>query len=307
MGKEEDIILAEDIEIELEKAVGAMRILTTRIVGFGIFTQESLMSSVFEFRSVSGISGAVHVDPSVHDEVRIIQQVKASEAVLKLLIILGFLISISIHKIWYVDVEKLPKAVCLYDRLQNWTGPFNSFLLKSTIARKLSIFLTSFYIDCIVVYCMWIWVKSAKNPRLLFSLFLFYGGRAICQAIFSFQFPAGVAFDYPGFPSLMVPYGYTSDFYFSGHVGFLVILSLELNHWKSRALMIINWVAVILVGLVLLISRGHYSIDLFIGAVYGFYCYRMGFQIKQPWTQAGRKIYALLGGILQTTTKKQTN
>jgi PAP2 superfamily C-terminal len=287
--------------------VQATRTVGTRIVGFGKFTQESLVSSVFEFRSVSGISGAVHVDPAVHDEVRIIQQVKASEAVLKLLVILGFLISLSIHKIWYVDVEKLPKAVCLYDRLQNWTGPWNSFLLKSPVIRKLLIFLTSFYIDSIVLYCMWVWVKSAKNPRLLFSVLLFYGGRAICQGIFSFQFPAGVAFDYPGFPSLMVPYGYTSDFYFSGHVGFLVIITLELIHWKSSALMVINWLAVILVGLLLLVTRGHYSIDLFIGAIYGFYCYRIGFQIKRPWTQVGRKIYTLLGGKLQSTTTKQTN
>lgn len=275
-----------------------------KIVGSGVFTPESLVSSVFEFRSVSGVSAAIVVDPNVQDEVRIIQQVKATEAVIKLLIVIGFIISISIHRIWYVDVDKLPKAVCLYDRLQNWSGPLNSFLLQSSLARHAAIFLTSFYIDCIVIYFMYNWIKTAKTPRLLFSVLLFYGIRALWQGIFSFQFPAGVAFDYPGFPSLMVPYGYTSDFYFSGHVGFLVILTLELSHWKSKSLALINWIAVVLVGIVLLATRGHYSIDLFIGAMFGFYCYRLGFQIKKPWTLIGRKVYTALGGKLQTSFRK---
>lgn len=290
-----------------EVEAGVMTLTGMKIVGFKLFTQESLMSSVFEFRSVSGVSSRIQVDPAVQDEVRIIQQVKATEAVLKLLIILGFIISISMHRIWYVDVDKLPKAVCLYDRMQNWAGPLNAFLLKSSITRHIAIFTTSLYIDCIVIFFMWRWIKTAKTPRLLFSVLLFYGIRGVCQGIFSFQFPAGVAFDYPGFPSLMVPYGYTSDFYFSGHVGFLVILTLELNHWKERKLAIINWVAVILVGIVLLATRGHYSIDLFIGALFGFWCYRLGFQIKKPWTIAGRRVYTLFGGKLQQASHKLPN
>lgn len=290
-----------------EVGAGVMKPMGMKIVGFKFFTEESLTSSVFEFRSVSSIPSRIQVDPAVQDEVRIIQQVKATEAVLKLLIVLVFIISISMHRIWYVDVDKLPKAVCLYDRMQNWAGPLNAFLLKSSITRHIAIFTTSFYIDCMVIFFMWRWIKTAKTPRLLFSLLMFYGIRAVWQGIFSFQFPAGVAFDYPGFPSLMVPYGYTSDFYFSGHVGFLVILTLELNHWKEKKLAIINWVAVILVGVVLLATRGHYSIDLFIGALFGFYCYRLSFQIKKPWTIAGRRVYTLFGGKLQPASHKLPN
>ena len=49
-------------------------------------------------------------------------------------------------------------------------------------------------------------------------------------------FPQGYFWDYPGFPSLVIPYGRTSDFFFSGHTGFLTICCLEWYHLGYRRL-----------------------------------------------------------------------
>ena len=39
--------------------------------------------------------------------------------------------------------------------------------------------------------------------------------------------PEGFYWNYPGFPSLFVPYGMTTDFIYSGHVGILIICMME--------------------------------------------------------------------------------
>ena len=47
------------------------------------------------------------------------------------------------------------------------------------------------------------------------------------QNIFLMRFPDGYAWDYPGFPSLTVPYPKTNDFFYSGHVGGALLAGLE--------------------------------------------------------------------------------
>lgn len=41
------------------------------------------------------------------------------------------------------------------------------------------------------------------------------------------QFPPGYLWDYPGFPSLVVPYGATNDFFYSGHAGGATLVMFE--------------------------------------------------------------------------------
>jgi hypothetical protein len=42
------------------------------------------------------------------------------------------------------------------------------------------------------------------------------------------RYPEGYLWDYPGFPSIFIPYGKTNDFFYSGHVGLCVIVFHEL-------------------------------------------------------------------------------
>lgn len=80
----------------------------------------------------------------------------------------------------------------------------------------------------------------------------------------------------PGFPSFSVFYEHTSDYFFSGHTGTLVILILE-----SKKLKLPIWVkgylifGTIYIILMLLIGRVHYTIDVFGGLVYSWYFYKI--------------------------------
>lgn len=64
----------------------------------------------------------------------------------------------------------------------------------------------------------------------------------LTKSNFTFKMPAGGYWDDPGMPSLMVPYGIASDFYYSGHTGYLVIATIEQfyidkSNWKMIACM----------------------------------------------------------------------
>jgi hypothetical protein len=72
---------------------------------------------------------------------------------------------------------------------------------------------------------------------------------------------------YPGFPSLLVTYGTTSDLFFSGHTAIAVYGALELAHHGGTALAILGAVIVLVEAATVLVLRAHYTMDVFAGAV----------------------------------------
>ena len=88
----------------------------------------------------------------------------------------------------------------------------------------------------------------------------FYLFRAFNQTLVQMTYPKGFFWKYPGFPSLVVPYGRTSDFFFSGHTGFLTICYFEWRAIKHRPMQAVTLVVLLYMISVLLIFRTHYSI-----------------------------------------------
>jgi len=66
---------------------------------------------------------------------------------------------------------------------------------------------SSLGMDIVLVSMFIYWILKARSLRLLISLFCFYSIRWFHLIIFSIKFPEGFFFEYPGFPSLSVPYG----------------------------------------------------------------------------------------------------
>ncbi len=94
------------------------------------------------------------------------------------------------------------------------------------------------------------------------------------QRIITMPYVSYVVWQNPGFPTFSVFYDHTSDYFFSGHTGTLVILYLE-----SRKLNLPIWIkgclilSTIYIILMLLIGRVHYTIDIFGGFIYSLYFY----------------------------------
>jgi len=131
----------------------------------------------------------------------------------------------------------------------------------------------SFLVDLTFIITFGYWVLKGENARLPLSLGMFYITRAIVQKVSISPFPEGFYWDSPGVPSLVVPYGRGSDFFFSGHSGFLIICASEWN--KIKMPKVRNFILVIAAYtvLILLTYRIHYSIDVFTGIFFSEWCH----------------------------------
>ena len=92
----------------------------------------------------------------------------------------------------------------------------------------------------------------------------------------------GFYWDYPGFPSIAVPYGGTNDFFYSGHIGCCVLCFLEFKHYgwvRARYLCLVIMTCNIML---LLVTRGHYTIDMIAGAIFAHYFYMLSYELYDP-------------------------
>lgn len=134
---------------------------------------------------------------------------------------------------------------------------------------------SSLTIDAIFLFIMACFVIYARSPRVIYAAGIFYGMRGLCQAFFLFEYPKDLLFRDPGFFSLIVPYGTTADFYFSGHSGFLVLATMELIQMKMVVLAFVNLISTLFTAWMLMATRAHYSI----GIVYMIFRHTHGMAI----------------------------
>jgi len=159
---------------------------------------------------------------------------------------------------------------CIKDEVINSLQFANDFINTqgNEIFRDAFQFICSFLVDTVFLITMGYWVMYGRNARLPLSLAVFYITRALIQKIWFSPFPSGYYWESPGIPSLVVPYGRGSDFFFSGHSGFLIICASEWH--KLKIPKIRNYVigVAIYTILILLVYRIHYSIDIFTGVIF---------------------------------------
>ena len=116
-------------------------------------------------------------------------------------------------------------------------------------------------------------VKYSNCGRALLTLFIFYFIRANIQKIFLLSFYENYLFEYFGAFSFTVPLGRTADYFYSGHCGCSMILTL---FYRDKGINIYYYFGlfVILVQIfTLTITRAHYSIDILYGIIIGHYLY----------------------------------
>ena len=171
----------------------------------------------------------------------------------------------------------LPKSevACILDKVMDVTGPINDFLAQNTVFLNALLITSSILIDFTLITSCAYWLLYSRSWRFLIVMLLFYGVRAIIQASFQLGFPEGYIWTNPGFPSLVVAYDKTNDFFYSGHVGMPIIAALE---WKKNGFLwpFIGCILVCIIeGFTVLVTRTHYSIDIFAGIICAHYFFIM--------------------------------
>jgi len=151
----------------------------------------------------------------------------------------------------------------------------NDFINKpgNELYRDLMQMACSFFVDVVFLTTFGYWVVKGKGIRLPITLGLFYIVRALVQQVWVSPFPEGYYWEAPILPSLVVPYGRGSDFFFSGHSGFLVICASEWHKIKMPKMRNFAICVAIYTIFILLTYRIHYSIDVFTGVIFAEWCF----------------------------------
>lgn len=180
----------------------------------------------------------------------------------------------------------LPKnpVPCLRDELFVKTAGVNQYFAEHTGVKNAFMIFCGLCMDILMVVGFVVFAIHGKSWRLALALGMFYLLRLIIQKIFLMRYPDGYLWDYPGFPSLVVPYGKTNDFFYSGHAGGALVMTLEFRTLAvllvrhrifMRTMQIFGILTIVFQIFLMIFLRGHYTIDLIAGLMAGHYFYML--------------------------------
>jgi PAP2 superfamily protein len=156
------------------------------------------------------------------------------------------------------------------DRLQDLTAPVNLYLHAHASATNLLLIVSSAIIDLLGIFLLARWILGA-SLRPFLGLVIVLGLRQIIQSLVALPAPANSIWHYPGFPSLLVTYGVSNDYFFSGHTAIAVLAVTEIARLRKHSL---TALAILVAGFeiaTVLVLRAHYTMDVFTGIVTGLY------------------------------------
>ena len=181
------------------------------------------------------------------------------------------------------------------DEFFTHTESINQYFGDHPKVKNVFLIFCSLWMDITMVTGMVVFVIYGKTWRLPIALIMFYLLRMIIQKLFLLRYPEGYLWSYPGFPSLVVPYGKTNDFFYSGHVGGACVMMLEFrslantqvqNRVFMRWMQIFAILTIILQVFLMIFLRGHYSIDMISGIIFGHYFHMIASDVSPGWDQA---------------------
>lgn len=156
------------------------------------------------------------------------------------------------------------------DRIHSATASANLYLHLHPFAANVLLIVSSSIIDLLGVFLLARWIfGGALRPFL--GLVIVLGLRQVVQRLVALPAPPNAIWHYPGFPSLLVTYGVSNDYFFSGHTAIAVLGVTEITRFGKRWLIAIGVLIAIFEVATVLILRAHYTMDVFTGIVTGLY------------------------------------
>ena len=126
-------------------------------------------------------------------------------------------------------------------------------------------------VNVLVISARWLFLR--KGFKIVFQIALFYFFRAVLQSVFYIRYPTDYIWSHPGVYSLAVPYAPANDFFYSGHVGLCTICYLHFSRDDLGFMKRFAMASICVESFTLLVTRAHYSIDLFTGVIVAHYVF----------------------------------
>jgi hypothetical protein len=156
------------------------------------------------------------------------------------------------------------------DRLHTATTSANSYLHEHPSAANRLLIVSSGIIDLLGIFLLSRWIFGA-SVRPFLGLVIVLGLRQIMQWLVALPAPPNAIWHYPGFPPLLVTYGVSNDYFFSGHTAIAVLAVTEIARVGRRWLTVLGVLIVVFEIATVLSLRAHYTMDVFTGIVTGLY------------------------------------
>jgi len=165
-----------------------------------------------------------------------------------------------------LDQAKRALGGTSFDRGHSLLQPVNDFLHHHDRIANAVLILTSGHID-FVLCGMVLWGILGETIRPTIAIFFLLVFRQLSQLLVAEPVPSGMIWHYPGFPSLVVTYYTTFDFFFSGHTASATLSALEIGRrgYKNKIFVTLAVLMVLVEVLCILSMRFHYTADVITG------------------------------------------
>ncbi|MGH9567690.1 MAG: phosphatase PAP2-related protein [Candidatus Angelobacter sp.] len=165
---------------------------------------------------------------------------------------------------------RIPTASGIGDRLHALTAPANFYLYSHPSAANALLIVSSAIIDLLGIFLLAKWIFG-RSARPFLGLVIVLGLRQVMQGLVALPTPPNAIWHYPGFPSLLVTYGVSNDYFFSGHTAIAVLGAVEIARTGRRWLTALGVLIVVFEIASVIVLRAHYTMDVFTGLVTGLY------------------------------------
>lgn len=201
-------------------------------------------------------------------------------------LLLRLLVTAIVLAIWFwtqslLGARTAPVNGGMGDALHSLTAGLNSYFALHSGAANALLIVSSAFIDALALFLLGSWLFGG-SVRPFLGLLLLMALRQLLQSLCTLPVPPGMIWHDPGFPSLLVTYRVSSDFFFSAHTAITVFAAMELSRLHRKWLTAIAVLVVLFEVATVLILRAHYTMDVFTGILAALWVAQIAARIS-PW------------------------
>ena len=171
--------------------------------------------------------------------------------------------------IWFrtqkLIARKIPGLGDIGDAVHRLTADWHRYFIDHEKSADRALIASSLCIDAFGLTLIAAAVFGASFAPFL-GILIVFGLRQISQLCCTLPPPPGIIWRDPGFPTVLVTYDVSNDFFFSGHTALAVLGAIEICHiapwWLGAAAVVIAVGEVVIV----LVLRAHWTMDVITGA-----------------------------------------
>ena len=151
------------------------------------------------------------------------------------------------------------------DAVHRLTAGWHRYFTRNEKVANRALIISSLFIDLIGLTLIALAIFGPSFAPFL-AILIVFSLRQICQLCCTLPPPPGMIWRDPGFPSLLVTYGVSNDFFFSGHTALAVLGAIEISQLAPWPLGFAVFLIALGEVMIVVVLRAHYTLDVIAGA-----------------------------------------